>query len=260
MARSPLIVGNWKMFKTASQAVAFCTELRERVLPAGVGVVVCPPFTSIPAAHAILRGSTVAIGAQNMHAGDEGPFTGEISAPMLREFDVTYALLGHSERRREANETDETIAWKIPAALGAGITPVVIVGESLEEHQAGDTVDVVVRQLRTAFLGVGPSEASRCVVAYEPVWAIGSGLSDEPAQSDAVMAELRGAVDGLGDVPMLYGGSMKPANAQALMEQPNIDGGLVGGASLHVDSFLAIVDTAARCKHEHLKAAPNPHV
>jgi triosephosphate isomerase len=255
MGRRPLIVGNWKMFKTAAQAVVFCGDLRARTLPPGVGVVVCPPFTALQSADAALRGSSIALGAQNMHAGDEGPFTGEISAPMLREFNVTYVLLGHSERRRDAGETDETIAWKIPAALGAGITPIVIVGESLEEHRTGRVAEVVVRQLRTAFLGVARDEAARCVVAYEPVWAIGSGLSDEPAQSDAVMAELRQAVAGLENVQMLYGGSMKAANAAALLAQPNIDGGLVGGASLDVDSFMTIIEAAA-LRDEHFGAAP----
>jgi triosephosphate isomerase len=233
------------MFKTAAQTTAFCDELRASGMPDHVDVAVCPPFTSIPAAAVALAGSTIALGAQNMHAGDEGPFTGEISAPMLREFGVRYVLLGHSERRRFAAETDETIAWKIPAALRHGLTPVVIVGESFEVHEKGKAIDVVVQQLRTAFVDVSAADASRCVVAYEPIWAIGSGLSDEPSQSDAVMGALRECVPGLSGVPMLYGGSMKPANAPAIMAQPNIDGGLVGGASLEVGSFRAIVDAAA---------------
>jgi triosephosphate isomerase len=245
MSRKPLIVGNWKMFKTAAATRVFCTELREAAFPASVGVVVCPPFTSLASAAETLHGAPIAVGAQNMHAGDDGPFTGEISAPMLREFGVSYVLLGHSERRRDAGENDEAIARKIPWALGAGITPIVIVGESIEQHQAGITIDVVVRQLRTAFLDIGAADASRCVIAYEPIWAIGSGLTDEPPQSNAVMGALRDAVPGLADVQILYGGSMKPGNAAAFMAQPNIDGGLVGGASLELGPFRAIIDAAA---------------
>jgi triosephosphate isomerase len=245
MNRTPLIVGNWKMFHTVAQTRAFCKTLRVIERPQDVQAVICPPYTSLAAAAEELAGTSVSVGAQNMHAGDEGAFTGEVSAPMLVEFGVRYVLLGHSERRRDAAENDEAINGKIPAALNAGITPIVIVGESLEQHEAGQTIDVVVRQLRTAFLDIKAADAQRCVVAYEPIWAIGSGLTDEPASSNRVMGELRVAVKGLEDVQILYGGSMKPANALAFMEQPNIDGGLVGGASLQPASFVALLEAAA---------------
>jgi triosephosphate isomerase len=242
--RTPLIVGNWKMHKTVAEARALIKKLRAASMPRGVEVVVAPPFTALAAAHDALRGGTIGLGAQTMHYENSGAFTGEISPVMLRELGVRWVILGHSERRAQCGENDEAIALKVRAALAHELTPIVAVGETAEEHERGETIAKVTRQTRTALAGLSPGAVAGCVVAYEPIWAIGSGKHDEPPQSDTVIAALRTSVDGLADARMLYGGSMKPANARAFMEQPNIDGGLVGGASLEAASFLAIVEAA----------------
>jgi triosephosphate isomerase len=242
--RTPLIVGNWKMHKTVAEARALVETLRAAPLPAGVEVVVAPPFTALAAAHDALRGGAIGLGAQTMHYADSGAFTGEISPVMLRELGVRWVILGHSERRAQCGETDDAIALKVRSALAHGLTPIVAVGETADEHERGEMIAKVTRQTRSALAGLSPELVAGCVVAYEPIWAIGSGKNDEPAQSDAVIAALRTSVDGLANARLLYGGSMKPGNARAFMEQPNIDGGLVGGASLEAESFLAIVDAA----------------
>ena len=242
--RPPLIVGNWKMHKTVAETRALIGELRAVAVPAGVRVVVAPPFTALAAAHDELHDCAIELGAQTMHYAESGPYTGEISPIMLRELGVRWVILGHSERRAYYGENDDAIALKVRAALEHGLTPIVAVGETAEEHDREETVPKVTWQLRTALAGLSPDEAARCAVAYEPIWAIGSGKNDEPPHSNAVISALRRSVEGLRDAPMLYGGSMKPANARAFMEQPNIDGGLVGGASLQAESFLAIVEAA----------------
>ncbi|MBC5800100.1 MAG: triose-phosphate isomerase [Candidatus Eremiobacteraeota bacterium] len=243
-ARRPLIAGNWKMHETIAQARALVRALRALTLPSGVDVAVAPPFTALAAVAGELSGSSIALCAQTMHERDEGPYTGEISAPMLRELGVTYVILGHSERRAGCAENDAAINRKVQAALTHGITPIVAVGETRDEHSAGQALPKVTHQTRAAFAGVAAAAVERCVVAYEPVWAIGSGLSDEPASADRVMAEIRACTTGLGDARILYGGSMKADNAALLLAQPNIDGGLIGGASLSAASFGAIAECA----------------
>jgi triosephosphate isomerase (TIM) len=244
-ARRPLIAGNWKMHKTIAEARAFATQLREVVLPDGVDVVVAPPFTALGAVHEVLKHTRVALGAQTMSEHHEGPFTGEISPLMLRDVGVTYVILGHSERRANCGESDTGVNHKVRSALSHGITPIVAVGETEAEHAAGETLDKVLWQTRAAFAEVSEDDVARCVVAYEPIWAIGTGQNDTPESANAVLGEIRQCVPGLADARLLYGGSMKGANAAPLMAQPNIDGGLIGGASLMVPSFLAVINAAA---------------
>lgn len=242
--RRPLIAGNWKMHKTMGEAVALARGLRSATLPPGVDVVVCPPFTALAAVCGELAGSAIGLGAQNMHQAPFGAYTGEVSAPMLRDLDVTWVILGHSERRQYFNETDAAVARKVSAALAHGITPIVAVGETAEEHAAGVTLEKVLRQTRAAFADVSRGDVATCVVAYEPIWAIGTGNVDTPENANRVMGAIRGCVAGLEDARILYGGSMKGENAAALMAEPNIDGGLIGGASLTLPSFMAVVDAA----------------
>jgi triosephosphate isomerase len=243
-SRRPLIAGNWKMHKTIAEALAFVAELRARPLPEDVDVVIAPPFTALLSVHDALRDSHVAVGAQTMSEADQGPYTGEISPIMLRDVGVRYVILGHSERRAQCGETDAGVNRKVRAALAHGLTPIVAVGESGEEHAAGRALERVVAQTRAAFAGVDEDDVARCVVAYEPIWAIGTGLNDTPDSANAVIGGIRSSVAGLADARLLYGGSMKPDNAAALLAESNIDGGLVGGASLAVPTFLAIVDAA----------------
>jgi triosephosphate isomerase len=242
--RRPLIAGNWKMHKTIAEAVSFVADLRAEPLPDDVDVVIAPPFTALLSVHEALRGSTVALGAQTMNENDHGPNTGEISPVMLRDVGVTYVILGHSERRAQCGETDASVNRKVRAALNHGLTPIVAVGESAEEHASHRTLERVVGQTQAAFDGISDGDAARCVVAYEPIWAIGTGLNDTPESANSVIGAIRECVGGLSRARLLYGGSMKPENAAALLAEPNIDGGLVGGASLSVASFLSIVDAA----------------
>jgi triosephosphate isomerase len=226
-----LIAGNWKMFKWPSETAAFCRGL---TAPDGVDIVVCPPFTSID--EAVPTGLTVY--AQNVHWEAEGPFTGEISAEMLLDAGVRGALVGHSERRQYFCETDET-AWRRAAhALDVGLGVIYCVGESAEEREAGQTEEVLRRQV-----GVVRSH-ERLVLAYEPVWAIGTGKTATPEIAEQAHAFIKGLMD----APVLYGGSVKPDNAEDLLSQPSVDGALVGGASLELDSFNAICETAARIR------------
>jgi triosephosphate isomerase (TIM) len=243
--RRPLIAGNWKMHKTIAETRALLRELLAAPPVAGVEIVVAPPFTALAAAHEELRGSSIGLGAQTMHEGDHGPYTGEISPIMLRDVGVRYVILGHSERRAGCGETDAGVARKVRAALAHGLTPIVAVGETEEEHRRNETLRRVTHQARAAFEGLAPAEVARCTLAYEPIWAIGTGLTDEPESANAVLGAIRNCVEGLENVRLLYGGSMKGENAPALMAQPNIDGGLIGGASLSAASFLAIVAAAA---------------
>jgi triosephosphate isomerase len=244
-ARRPLVVGNWKMHKTAPQARALVREILAQPLPASVDVVVAPPFTALFAVRDELVGSAIALGAQTMHENEHGAHTGDISPSMLVDLDVSYVILGHSERREFCAETDRGVNRKVRAALAHGLTPVVAVGETGDEHAAGRTAERVISQVRLAFADVDEADVARCVVAYEPIWAIGTGKSDSPENANAVIGEIRGALAGLRDTRLLYGGSMKPENAAALLAQPNIDGGLIGGASLSATAFAAIVEAAA---------------
>jgi triosephosphate isomerase len=245
--RTPLVVGNWKMHKTIAQTREFIAELRTRALPLDdVDAVICPPFTALAAAAEALSGSRIGLGAQNMNWADSGPFTGEISPPMLRELGVAWVVLGHSERRALFGELDERVNEKVRSALGAGITPIVAVGETADEHQAGRAHEKVAAQVRAAFAGLGAHDVARCVVAYEPIWAIGTGVAETPVDANATMGALRTYVAGLDGVRVLYGGSVTPATIGALMAQPNIDGALVGGASLDPVSFAALISGARR--------------
>ena len=226
-----LIAGNWKMYKGQAEAAEFCIELK-RKLPEleGIDVAVCPPFTSLAVAVQILAGTDIAVAAQNVHWEDEGAFTGEVSAPMLRELGVYGAIVGHSERRLFFGETDETTAKRARAALEAGLSVIACVGETEAEREAGETEDVLRRQVSVL------EAEDNLVVAYEPVWAIGTGKTATPEMAQ----EAHALIKSLLDVPVLYGGSVKPENAAEILAQPAVDGALVGGASLDVESFGAI--------------------
>ncbi|MEA2663807.1 MAG: triosephosphate isomerase [Candidatus Eremiobacteraeota bacterium] len=246
-ARKPLIVGNWKMHKTVAETVAFVRALRARALPLdAVDAVICPPFTALAAARDALESSGIGLGAQNVSWAAKGAFTGEISPEMLVELGVRWVVIGHSERRAYFGELDERVNEKARVALAHGITPIVAVGETAQEHAAGKARDKVRAQVRAALAEMPAADVARCVVAYEPIWAIGTGNADSPEEADAIMGEIRAAVDGLQNVRMLYGGSVKPDNITAFVTRPNIDGGLVGGASLDPDSFAALLEGARK--------------
>lgn len=245
MAGGPLIVGNWKMFCAPSQArelaVGVCAALDERLART---VVLCPPHVSLTAVSEAIKGTGVRLGAQNLHWEDEGAYTGEISAPMLCDAGCDFVIVGHSERRQLFGETNDTVSKKARAALAHGLRPIICVGETEAERDEGHTERVVVGQLLSAVQGLTPDQVAQLVVAYEPVWAIGTGRAATPAQAQEVHARLKGALADLyergRDVPVLYGGSVKPDNARAVFEQPDIDGALVGGASLDAASFIRI--------------------
>ena len=244
--RRPLIVGNWKMHKTIAQTRAFIADVRARTLPlACVDAVICPPFTALSAAREALGDSAIGLGAQNVGWVDEGAFTGEISPPMLVECGVAWVVIGHSERRHLFGELDYRVNEKARAALAHGITPIVAVGETAQEHVAGKARDKVCAQIQAAFEGVPAADVARCVVAYEPIWAIGTGNADSPAEANHIMGEIRAEMPGLDRARILYGGSMKPQNVAAFLAQPNIDGGLIGGASLEPESFAALIEEAS---------------
>jgi len=244
-AHKPLIVGNWKMHKTIAQTRAFIADVRARTLPlAEVDAVLCPPFTALSAAREALAGSAIGLGAQNVCWVDEGAFTGEISPAMLVECGVTWVVIGHSERRHLFGELDYRVNEKARAALAHGITPIVAVGETADEHAAGQARAKVCAQVQAAFEGVPMVDVARCVVAYEPIWAIGTGNADSPAEANHIMGEIRAQMPGLDHARILYGGSMKPQNVAAFLAQPNIDGGLIGGASLEPESFAALLEGA----------------
>lgn len=246
--RKKIVAGNWKMNKTPAEAKILAQEISKALgaAPCPVEVVVCPPAIDLPGVAETLAGTQVGVGAQNMHNEPKGAFTGEISAAMLLDIGVKYVILGHSERRTYFADTDATVNAKTKAALAAGLTPIVCVGETLAEREAGKTEDVVATQVRGSLAGLG-ADIARVVVAYEPVWAIGTGKTATPAQAQEVhalirrtLADMAGA-DVAETIRIQYGGSMKPENAAELMAQPDIDGGLIGGAALKADSFLAIV-------------------
>jgi triosephosphate isomerase len=226
-----LIAGNWKMYKGPAETAEFCIELKRRLDDLeGVDVAICPPFTSLAVAVQILAGTEIAVAAQNVHWEPEGAFTGEVSAPMLRELGVYGAIVGHSERRQYFGETDETVAKRAKAALEAGLSVIACVGETETEREAGETEDVLRRQVSVL------EGEDNLVVAYEPVWAIGTGKTATPEQAQEAHAFIKSLLN----VPVLYGGSVKPENAGELTELPDVDGALVGGASLDVESFAAI--------------------
>jgi triosephosphate isomerase len=244
--RVVLMVGNWKMHKTAAEAAALVEGLKPYVAAGrDLEVVVCPPFTALAAAARALAESPIGLGAQNLHWEKEGAFTGEVSAPMLAELGCGYVIVGHSERRQHFGETDEMVQRKARAAVAAGLRPIVCVGESLREREAGTAFDVLEAQVKGSLRGL--SGDSGIVVAYEPVWAIGTGRTATPAQAQEAHAFIRKLVESLWSpaaaaaTRILYGGSVKPDNVRDLMAQPDVDGALVGGASLDPNSFGKIV-------------------
>jgi triosephosphate isomerase (TIM) len=250
MARIPLIAGNWKMNKTVAEAEAFIASLLPRVSTAdGVDVGVCVPFTDLQAVVDSTRGSRVEVYAQNMHQAPSGAFTGEVSAPMLVELDVHGVVLGHSERRQLFAETDRALAEKVPVALDAGLKPILCVGETEEEREAGDTERKLRHQVQEGLEKVATERLGDVVIAYEPIWAIGTGLVATPEQAQEAIAFVRALVadrdrDQAERARILYGGSVKPDNAVELLALPDVDGALIGGASLQLDDFVAIVEAA----------------
>ena len=252
MARKYFIAGNWKMNKTAAEAVALIDGIK-----AGAGnqtkvdVAVCPTFTALDAASKALAGSTIKLGAQNMYTKASGAYTGEISADMLKEFACAYVILGHSERREYFKECNCFINEKVKAVLANGMKPILCVGEKLEEREAGKTIEVVSEQTIKGLAEISKEDAKNVVIAYEPVWAIGTGKTATPEMAQEVHAEIRKILTDLfgadvaEEMQILYGGSMKPENAPELLAQKDIDGGLIGGAALKADSFLALIKAAS---------------
>jgi len=249
--RTPIIAGNWKMHKTVAEAVQLAQEVREAVADIkNVDVVLCPPFTALAALKDVLSGSNVGLGAQNLYWAEQGAFTGEVSPVMLQEL-CTYVIIGHSERRQYFAETDEGVNKKIKAALAHNLIPIVCVGENLDQNEAGETASFVGGQVKAAFAGLSGKEAAGVIVAYEPIWAIGTGKNADPATANSIIGlSIRGALaelyseDLAQQIRVQYGGSVKPDNVENFMAQPDIDGALVGGASLKVESFLPLVKAA----------------
>lgn len=246
--RIPLIAGNWKMFKTTKEAVAFAEEFKELYKDTDVRAAICAPYTQLAALKAAFEGTGIAVGAQNVHFEAQGAFTGEISTSMLEEIGVDYCIVGHSERRQYFNETDETVNKKLHQLFTTKIVPILCVGEVLEERDGGKEFDVVKTQMEGALAGLTGDQVSRLVVAYEPVWAIGTGRTASPEQANEMCAYIRKVIEELYDedvcdqVIIQYGGSVKPSNATEIMNMDEIDGALVGGASLIPVDFMEIIN------------------
>ena len=244
--RKPIIAGNWKMNKTASEGAKLVNELAPLVKDANCDVVVCVPAIDIPAVAEAIKGTNIQLGAQNVHFEAHGAFTGEIAADMLKEYGVKYVIVGHSERRSYFNDTDETVNKRMHAALNAGITPIVCLGETLEQRQTGKTEEVLDEQIEKSLKGV--DDLSRIVIAYEPIWAIGTGVTATADQANETIGYIRKKCAEVfcpkcaEKVRIQYGGSMNAGNCKELMAMPEIDGGLIGGASLKADAFSAIVN------------------
>lgn len=248
--RKPIIAGNWKMFKTVPEAVQFVNDVSGKVGTGKAESVICAPFTALPALVEAAKGTAVKIGAQNVHFEDSGAYTGEISGSMLSQLGVEYVIIGHSERRAYFAETDEMVNKKVHAAFRHGLTPIVCVGEKLEEREAGKTKDVCKVQTEAAFQGLSAEQAEQVVIAYEPIWAIGTGKSSTAADANEVIRYIRQIVaeqygqDTANRVRIQYGGSVKPDNIREYMQESDIDGALVGGASLDPASYTALVEGA----------------
>ncbi len=246
--RKPIIAGNWKMNKTIKEGVEFVAAIKEQVNNTDVEVVVCAPATLLKDLKLAAEGTNIKVGAQNMHYEESGAFTGEIAPAMLKELSVDYVVIGHSERRQYFAETDETVNKKVLKALEVGIGPILCVGETLEERESGKMKDVVKVQIAKAFADVASDRASEVVVAYEPIWAIGTGKTASSADANDMIAFIREEIAGLYNdnvseaVRIQYGGSVKPANVEEIMNESDIDGALVGGASLQPDSFVQLVN------------------
>ncbi len=249
MIRIPLIAGNWKMYKTTAEAKAFAEEFSKLYKDTDVRAAICAPFTQLVALKEAFAGTNVKLGAQNVHFEDEGAFTGEISVEMLKEIGVDYCIIGHSERREYFAETDETVNLKLKKLFSSSeIVPILCVGENLSEREAGNAFDVVERQLKADLEGIDKADVSKLVIAYEPIWAIGTGKTATPEQAGEMCAHIRNIVEKLYDedtcdsVIIQYGGSVKPENASEIMNMDEIDGALVGGASLDASKFIKIVN------------------
>ena len=245
--RKPIIAGNWKMHKTIAEALEFVNEVKDRVNNDKVEAVICAPFTLLKDLKQPTKGTNIKIGAQNMHFEEKGAFTGEISPLMLKELDMDYVVIGHSERRQYFNETDETVNKKVLKALEVGIDPILCVGETLEEREAGNTKDVCKVQVEKALENVSKEDLAKVVIAYEPVWAIGTGKTATSEDANDVIAYIREVVANLygelaNEVRIQYGGSVKPSNVAEIMNQSDIDGALVGGASLEANDYVELVN------------------
>ena len=246
--RKPIIAGNWKMHKTIAEAVEFVNDIKDKVNNTDVEAVICAPFTLLKDLKEATKGTNIKIGAQNMHYADQGAFTGEISAPMLKELNIDYVVLGHSERRQYFNETNETVNKKVIKALEEGIDPILCVGETLEEREASETKNVCKEQTEKALVGVSAEDMKKVVIAYEPVWAIGTGKTATAEDANDVIAYIREVVKALygeeisEEVRIQYGGSVKPSNVAEIMNQSDIDGALVGGASLLASDYTELVN------------------
>ena len=248
MSRTPFVAANWKMYKTVHETVAFIKELRSVAKDVhDVEIVVAPPFTSLRAAVEAAHASVIGIAGQNLHWEREGAFTGEVSAPMLKEAGAEYVIIGHSERRRLFGETDQSVNRKLTAALGSQLTAIVCIGETLEERDANDTLNVLDRQIKQGLDGLTADQISGLVIAYEPVWAIGTGRNATPAQANEAHAHIRSRLrqwfggHAADQCHVIYGGSVKPDNIRDLAALPDVDGALVGGASLDLRSFFEII-------------------
>lgn len=250
--RKPIIAGNWKLNKTIKEAVALITLLKRKLSDVeSVEIVVCPPFTALGEACELLTDSNIRLGAQDVYWEEKGAYTGEVSAALIKDAGASFVIIGHSERRQYFHETDETVNKKTKAAIKAGLTPIVCVGETLSEREANKTFQVVETQLKGGFAGFSADEMEKLVIAYEPVWAIGTGRVATPQQAQEVHAFIRKNLskafgeETAGPLRILYGGSVKPDNISSLINEPDIDGALVGGASLEADSFAEIVKNAS---------------
>lgn len=249
MIRIPFIAGNWKMYKTTAEARAFAEEFSKMYRDTDVRAAICAPFTQLTALKEAFAGTNVKVGAQNVHFEDEGAFTGEISVGMLNEIGVDYCIIGHSERREYFAETDETVNLKLKKLFSSSdIIPILCVGENLDEREAGNAFDVVEGQLKSDLDGIDRGDVSKIVIAYEPIWAIGTGKTATPEQAGEMCAHIRNIIERLYDedtcdsVIIQYGGSVKPENASEIMNMDEIDGALVGGASLDASKFIKIVN------------------
>ncbi len=247
--RQAMVAGNWKMNGSSASVKELITGIKAGIDQTSAEVAVCPPFVYIPAVAEAITGSPIKLGAQNLCEHDSGAYTGEVAGPMLKDVGCEYVIVGHSERRSLYGETDEVTAIKYAAALKNGLKPIFCIGETLEERESGVTNDVIARQLDAILNTEGVASLANAVLAYEPVWAIGTGKTASPEQAQEVHAFIRGKVAALDagvadDLRILYGGSMNPGNAAELIAQPDIDGGLIGGASLKADDFLAICKAA----------------
>lgn len=246
--RKPMIAGNWKMYKDVMESIELVNAVKREVFDVGnVDIVVVPPYVNISEVSEMLSESNISTGGQNCHWEPEGAFTGEIAVGMLKSVGCKYVVIGHSERRKYFGETDETVNLKVKAVIGQGLIPIMCVGETLEERESEKTMDVVKTQVEGGLKGLSADEIKDLIIAYEPVWAIGTGKTATPEQAQEVHATIRGLLGNMysddlaGATRILYGGSVKPDNVEELMKEKDIDGGLIGGASLKPDSFIALV-------------------